>query len=173
MRPIYGSSVGSRIVRGTTLFVPTFVGLFCVIAAVMPYGTAGSITLAPIFPLAAIYFFVLTRPAMMTPISVFLIGIFHDLLSGGPLGLWALVYLASYGVGMSLRLLFIGRSAGAAWPGFVIVCALSGLVVWFFASLFYQTVVPIVAVAGQMFITAALFPLLAWIFTFFLPFGED
>ncbi len=168
----YNASVGSRIVRGTSVFVPTVVGFFAVIAVVMPYGSAGGIPLAPLFPLAAIYFFVLTRPAMMTPISVFAIGVMQDLLSGGPLGLWAVAYLAGYSVAMSLRLLFIGRSAGAAWPGFLIVVAVSGIAVWILASLFYQAFVPVVPIAAQMLITAGVFPILAWVFAFFLPASE-
>jgi len=168
----YGTSVGSRLRRGSSILVPTLVCLFAVIAAVLPYGSAGSIPLAPLFPLAAIYFFVLTRPTLITPIAVFAIGIFHDLLSGGPLGLWALVYLASYGVGAGFRLLFIGRSAGAAWPGFLIIAAGAALVAWLFASIFYQTFVPFVPVFGQMMITAALYPIMAWVFSFFLGAGE-
>ena len=166
------SSVGSRIVRGTSAIVPTLVSLFCVVATVMPYGSMGGIPLAPVFPLAAIFFFVLTRPGQMAPLSVFAIGLVQDLLTGSPAGLWAFVYLVAYTVTAALRVLFIGRSAGAAWPGFLIVAGTAGFSIWTLASIFYTTFIPVIPIVGQMMLTAALYPAMAWVFAFFLP-GEE
>jgi len=162
-------SVGSRFVRGTSVVVPTLVGLFSVMAAVMPYGAFGGVPLAPLFPLAAVFFFVLTRPDQMTPLSVFAIGLFQDLLTGSPAGLWAVLYLLAYAVTAALRVLFVGRSAGAAWPGFLIVAATVGAALWTIASLFYSTPIPVVPIAGQLMLTVALYPAMAWVFTLFLP----
>jgi len=172
MWPSSRSSVGSRIVRGTSVVVPTLVGLFCVLAVIMPYGAFGGIPLAPVFPLAAIFFFVLTRPGQMTPLSVFAIGLFQDFLTGSPAGLWALVYLLAYGVTVALRVLFVGRSASAAWPGFLIVAGASGAGIWLLASLFYSVPIPVVPIAGQLMLTGALYPIMAWVFTLFLPQAE-
>ncbi len=165
-------NVGSRIVRGTAVAVPTIVGLFCVLLAVLPYGAIGGFTLAPIFPLAAIFFFVLTRPDQMTPVSVFFIGLFQDLLTGSPSGLWALVYLTAYVVTAALRVLFVGRSAGAAWPGFLLVAGAVAFGIWLLASLYYGTPVRILPIAGQLMLTVALYPALAWVFTRVLPHAE-
>jgi len=162
-------SVGSSIVRGTSVAVPTVVGLFCVMAAVMPYGALGGVPLAPLFPLAAVFFFVLTRPDQMTPLSVFAIGLFQDLLTGSPAGLWAALYLLAYAVTAALRVLFVGRSAGAAWPGFMIVAASVGAALWVITSLFYATLIPPVPIGGQLMLTVALYPAMAWVFTLFLP----
>ena len=166
------SSVGSRLVRGTSAVVPTLVAFFCVIAAIMPYGSFGGIPLAPVFPLAAIFFFVLTRPGLMTPLAVFAVGLFQDFLSGSPAGLWALVYLLAYVFTAAMRVLFVGRGAGAAWPGFLIVAGASGAALWALASIFYGTTVPPIPVATQMMLTAALYPTMAWVFAFFLTGGE-
>jgi len=109
----------------------------------------------------------------MAPLSAFLIGVAQDMLSGSPAGLWALVYLLAYAVTASLRIFFVGRSAGAAWPGFLIVVGISGLAIWILASLFYLRIVHFPPVVAQMAITAALYPSMAWVFTFFLPQAED
>lgn len=167
------ASIGSRIVRGTSAFVPTTVGLFSVIVTALPFGAVGGLPLAPLFPLAAVYFFVLTRPAQMTPISVFSIGILQDFLTGSPAGLWALVYLTAYGVTAALRVLFVGRSAGAAWPGFLIVAVASGVAIWVLAMMFYGTYVPVIPITGQLMLTAALYPAMAWVFAFFLSRREE
>jgi len=166
-------SISSRIVRGSSVVVPTLIGLFCVIATVLPYGAVGGFTFTPIFPLAAIFFFVLTRPSQMTPVSVFAIGILQDLLTGGPVGLWALVYLLCYAATSAMRVLFVGRSAMAAWPGFLIVSLLAGLCIWVIASLLFGTPINVVPVVGQMMLTASLYPPLAWVFTRFLPQEEN
>ena len=166
------STVGSRLARGGAAIIPALVCAFCVVATVLPYGSFGGITLAPIFPRAAIYFFVLTRPDQITPFVILLVGVLHDLLSGSPLGLWALVYLSAYGLTAALRIVFVGQTASGAWPGFILVAVSAGVAIWILASLFFGTVVAVVPVVVQMMFTAALYPVLAWVFTFFLA-GEE
>ncbi len=165
----YRRSLGSRIIRGPAMLVPMLVTTFCVLATVLPYGSLQGIPLAPLFPLAAIFFFVLTRPTLMTPLGIFAVGLFHDLISGGPLGLWVLVYEATYLVTSTLRVFFVGRAAGEAWLGFILVVVVAAFLIWLIASLFFQTAVAFVPIAGQAMVTALVYPLLAWLFTFALP----
>ncbi len=165
----YRRGLGSRIARGPAIMVPVLVTLLCVVATVMPYGSLQGIPLAPMFPLAAIYFFVLTRPTLMTPLGIFAIGLTQDLITGGPIGLWILVYEAAFVVTSMQRVFFVGRPAGEAWLGFIFVVSLSAAIIWSLASMFYQTAIPLVPIIGQMMVTALVYPLLAWVFTFVLP----
>lgn len=165
----YRRSLGARIVRGPAMMVPTLVTLFCVMATVLPYGSLAGIPLAPLFPLAAIFFFVLTRPTLMTPLGLLAVGLFHDLLSGGPLGLWVLVYEIAFLVTSMQRVFFVGRAAGEAWLGFILVVVVATFTIWIVANLFYPGPVPFVPIAGQGMVTALVYPLLAWVFTFALP----
>jgi rod shape-determining protein MreD len=67
------------------------------IAAVLPWGlsSANRLTL-PLLPVVAIYFWTLDRDAWLPEWSIFLAGLLLDLLTQGPLGYWALVYLVAY-----------------------------------------------------------------------------
>jgi rod shape-determining protein MreD len=89
----------------------------------------------PLFPFMAIYFWSMTRPEYMPYIAVFLIGLFQDLLTGGPVGLWALTYLLSV-VFLSTQIEIIaGRGRSVLWAGFVLAVLIVTIFVWIFARI--------------------------------------
>ncbi|VAV97890.1 hypothetical protein MNBD_ALPHA06-988 [hydrothermal vent metagenome] len=77
----------------------------------------------PLFPLMAIFFWAMSRPQLMPPIVVFAIGLIQDLLTGGPLGLWAFAYLVSYTVMITQSDAFAGRGGAMLWAGFALMVA--------------------------------------------------
>ncbi|VAV96504.1 hypothetical protein MNBD_ALPHA06-1775, partial [hydrothermal vent metagenome] len=84
----------------------SIVGLLIYVAPVHFMGIAIPM---PLFPLMAIFFWAMSRPQLMPPIVVFAIGLIQDLLTGGPLGLWAFAYLVSYTVMITQSDAFAGR----------------------------------------------------------------
>jgi len=56
------------------------------------------ITVMPTWTLMAIFLWSGMRPQFMPPIAVFAIGLAQDLLTGAPMGVWALSYLVSIAV---------------------------------------------------------------------------
>jgi rod shape-determining protein MreD len=69
------------------------------IVAILPWGlpTEDRFVL-PLLPVVAIYYWTLDRDAWLPEWSVFLAGLLLDVLTQGPLGYWALVYLIAYTV---------------------------------------------------------------------------
>lgn len=58
----------------------------------------------PMFiPLIVIHYWAIRRPAVLPSWLVFLIGIWVDVLSDGPIGYWALMYLAVFAFGISAQ----------------------------------------------------------------------
>ena len=68
--------------------------------AVLPWGLASeSRFFLPLLPIIAIDYWGLRRPQSMPEWSVFLAGLTLDVLTQGPLGYWALIYLFGYFLG--------------------------------------------------------------------------
>lgn len=67
------------------------------IVAILPWGlpTVDRFVL-PLLPVVAIYYWTLDRDAWLPEWSIFLAGLLLDVLTQGPLGYWALVYLVAY-----------------------------------------------------------------------------
>lgn len=84
-------------------------------------------------PLIVIYYWTLRHRHEAHPFSVFLIGMFQDLLSGGAIGLWAFLYLLLHTMLLTQPrglLHFIERTALFSWLGFLLASGLFTLLCW-------------------------------------------
>lgn len=84
---------------------PYWSALGCVLSVVAallfqaaPTRLIEGITIMPTWPLMVIFLWSGLRPYFMPPIAVFAIGMTQDLLTGAPMGIWALSYLVSISV---------------------------------------------------------------------------
>lgn len=121
------SSVTARMGLFTWLGGPTLAAVVGLLLYVTPVRILGIMVPMPLFPLMAIFFWAMARPQLMPPVVVFLIGLFQDLLTGGPLGLWAFAYLIGYAVMSTQADGLMGRSRGMLWMafGFMVVLTLA------------------------------------------------
>lgn len=78
---------------------------------------------APALGLMCVYYWAIHRPDLFPASAVFVVGLLRDILSGGPIGLWALLYLLAFGVAGSQRVFFSGKSFPVVWWGFMMVAA--------------------------------------------------
>jgi rod shape-determining protein MreD len=145
--------------------IPFAVALFCVMFTMLPWGLSLGVVIAPSFALMAVYYWGLYRPDLMPPFAVFLVGLFQDLLSGGPLGLWSLVFLAVYGVVVSQRLFFIGKAFLAIWFGFGVMALVAGVISWMVSCLYFGMILSPLSVTVQALLSFILYPVTARIFT--------
>ena len=121
-----GSIMGSRFLLNG---IPVLCGLLGVAITNLPFSILGSWIPSPMYALMPIYFWCLVRPDLMSPGWAFIIGVIHDILSGGPPGIWAASFVATYAVIDKQRDAFAGLSGWGAILGFataalVAVCAL-------------------------------------------------
>jgi len=151
----------ARIARTTA---PTLLGFFGVLLLASPLRLFEGTVATPILPLVVVYFWSLYSPGHLPAISVFLIGLLQDLLSGGPLGLWPAVYLAVQYIATSQQAYFLGREVHVVWMGFAVAAVSVSIILWLFMSLLSATLLPIGGLAYQMLTTIAAYPLFAIIF---------
>ena len=136
---------------------PFALTLVLVVVSVVPLHIPGFARVAPLLPLIAVYHWAIYRPALLPAFAVFVIGLLQDTLTGMPIGVNALVFLGVYGVVLSQRRFFAGKS-------FAVVAAGAALSSWILVSVYYVTLVAPRPVLFQYLMTLGVFPLLVWVF---------
>ena len=116
----------------------------------------------PVFGMAPAFAWAVLRPSVLPPFALTALGLFQDLLWGGPLGLWPLCLLVLYGLAFSVRRVLVAEDFWAlgAWYGAISAVA-------FGAGLFLMTLksgeIPSLVGIGLQFVaTLVLFPL-SWL----------
>ena len=148
----------SRILKATT---PTLLGVIGVLLLALPLRLAEGVVPTPLFPLVVIFFWSIYGPSYLPAFSVFFIGILQDFLSGGPLGLWPAVYLATQYIVLSQRSYFAGREQQVVWIGFAFAAGGAALIVWLVMSLMSGALLPVWGLVLQMLATVAVYPVFA------------
>ncbi len=143
---------------------PSVFTLALVFLNVVPLHIPELSRVTPLLPLMAIYHWAIFRPKLLPAYAVFLIGLFQDILTGTPIGVNALVFLIVYGVVLSQKRFFIGKSFLILWLGFSIIAAGASVISWAVISLFNVTIVEPKTVIFQYLMTLGFFPAVAWLF---------
>lgn len=141
-------------------FIPVVFTTLAVLMTMVPFGLSSAVLAPPSFGLVAVFLWAVYRPDLLPPAVVFAMGLLQDLLWGGPLGLWAFVFLASYLLSETQRLVLIGQGFGFMWAGFGMVAGVAGILSWLAASAYYGQFVPLVPVLVQAVLSLAVFPLI-------------
>jgi len=144
--------------------IPALVALAGAILMALPVRLAGGAVPTPAIPILVIFYFAIRNPALLRSPAIFVVGLVQDLLTGGPLGVWALSYLAALYAVRDQREFFLGRDRAMMWLGAALASTVSGLTLWAMSSILSAQFAPPGPVAYQMAITALLYPLAALAF---------
>lgn len=143
---------------------PFLLAIGLVVLSQVPMQLPASVSLTPLLAIIAVYFWGLHNPDLMPAPAVFFIGLLQDILSGVPLGLNTFILLVVYGVVVSQRRFFYGKSFAVLWWGFATLCVFIGLFQWILLSILSGEFVPALATAIEYLASAAVYPLVAYIF---------
>lgn len=139
---------------------------FClVMLSAVPMPIPGYTLVVPLFSLCAVYFWSIHRPESLPPVAIFALGLLQDTLSGAPFGLHALMLLLTYGMVVSQRGFFVGKSFGVMWWGFMLVALIAVAAAWLFASATSWNIVRPGPAGFQLLLTLALYPMMALVLT--------
>jgi rod shape-determining protein MreD len=84
---------------------------------------------APLF-LMALYYWSIYRPTLVPPWLAFLCGVAADVLSGGPMGLSACLFVLIQWLVSDQRRFLMGQSFVVVWIGFFFVSIIAALIEW-------------------------------------------
>ena len=141
---------------------PAIITLFLVFFTLMPLNLPGSEVIMPPLALMAVYYWSIYRPDLMPAAMAFAAGLMFDMLSGGPPGLHAFVFVVVQAVAASQRSFFLGKVFPVEWLGFCLVAAATFLVLWALGSLYVGAIVKGSVLAIQALLTITLYPIMTW-----------
>ena len=145
--------------------MPALLGVFLVLLSTIPFYIPGYGPMAANLVLMAVFYWSIHRPDLLSPVSVFFIGLLQDILIGMPPGMNAVVLLLVRTIAVSQSRVFRGRSFIILWWGFGIVAVASTFVVWLLSTVYAFTLMDPLPGLFQAGMTTALFPFLAGLFT--------
>src|SRR4051794_13019747 len=82
-----------RVPTGTARLLPAATMILAAVIAVIPLRVPGYAALTPAFTLMAAYHWTIYRPDLLPPSVLFGVGLAEDLLTGGPVGVTAMLLL--------------------------------------------------------------------------------
>lgn len=112
----------------------------------------------PVFPMAAVFAWAVIRPSVLAPLAIVAMGLFLDILWGGPFGLWALCLLVAYGLALGGRSMTAGQSRAALWVWYGVVTAIAMAAGFLIVSLKARAMPSLFAMAWQYLATIVLYP---------------
>ncbi len=118
----------------------------------------------PVFGMAPAFAWAIIRPSVLAPFVLIALGLFQDLIWGGPIGLWPLCLLALYGQAFSARQALTSEGFWALGAWYCGGCAVSFGVGVLLTTLVSGEVVNLAGVGLQFAATAALYPVV-WTLT--------
>ncbi len=143
---------------------PLAITLLLIMLGMIPLQIPNIAPVIPALALIAVYYWAVHRPELMTVWAIFLIGLFHDLLSGGHIGVGILALLLVHIIVDTQRRIFARSSFQALWVLFAPVAAAAMYLMWLLNCLMQGEFLEVGPVLFQYLTTVAAYPCLAWLF---------
>jgi rod shape-determining protein MreD len=148
-------------IRQAWLSMPLIAAVAAMLIAMAPANLARGLVPPPDLVLISVFFWAIYGPSFLPPWAVFLLGLIQDFTTGGPIGFWALIYLAAYGFTLSQRVFFTGRSGPGVWIGFAMIAVVTAVVAWILGSISYARWMMPGPIVLQAAVTILFYPLVA------------
>jgi rod shape-determining protein MreD len=146
-------------VNGTlSRMLPIATTVLAALVTILPLRVPGYAALTPAFTLMAVYHWTIYRPDLLPPSGLFAIGLAQDLLTGGPVGVGALLLLLARAAVLRSRRLFVNRTFPFVWAGFTLLGGAAMLGLWALHCLFDLTFFDPRNAVFRAVLTVAIFP---------------
>lgn len=158
------ATLSQRLDRLARNLVPAGLGLVCVLLSVTPLYLPGYGMIGAHFAMMAVFYWAVHRPDLLSPLSVFGLGLLLDILVGTPHGVNALVLMMVRVVGDTQGRVFRGKSFLLLWCGFGLVALGASVVIWVLSAALALAPLDPRPALFQAAMTTALFPFLGGMF---------
>jgi rod shape-determining protein MreD len=147
-----------RVSNAAARLLPVATTLMAMTISIQPAPIPGYAAVAPAFTLMAVYHWTIYRPKLLPPLSLFLIGLTQDLLTGAPPGVSALVMLLARAIVLRLRRHFVDRPFPFVWTGFTMLSGAAMLFLWSLHCLLDRALIDFRGTIFRAVLTISLFP---------------
>ena len=143
--------------------VPSLFLFLAVVVAAVPWALPSRASfILPLLLIIIVYVLTLQRRTVLPSLSAFAAGLLMDILTAGPLGYWAIIFLLTH----TLAALYGRRDAtpgfGMLWLVFAATAVVTSISGWVIASLYFVRVIDWQPMLIGGAVAVALFPLVAW-----------
>ena len=139
---------------------PAFSVLLAVLATAVPWGLPADATFLPPMIVLTMVFCYRALPGTILPLTLaLLLGLLIDILSGGPLGFWALMALIAGIAGARAPSPHDSQDRNRLWLVWAGVAASVGVLSWVLGSLYILRVIDAWPIAFGVAVSILLFPL--------------
>lgn len=147
----------------TGWIVPTVVLLLAVVVAAVPWVVPSQASFVlPLLLIIVVFLLTLQRKRQLPSLSVFAAGVLMDVLTAGPLGYWAILFLLTHMLAVFYRAR-VGRGQFAAlWLVFAGTATIAAAAGWALASLYFVRIIDWQPMLIGGAVAVALFPFAAW-----------
>jgi rod shape-determining protein MreD len=114
----------------------------------------------PLMTAMLVFLFASWPEARLPPWLVFLAGMLTDMLTAGPLGYWAFIFLVAYALGRAIAFSAARRDMLSLLGVYALTAAFTAATAWGVASLYYMRLIDWQPMAFAALAVAALFPVL-------------
>lgn len=146
-----------------TNLLPALSVLFAVVATAVPWGLPADATFVlPLVVVMMVFCWRAIPGTALHPAGAVGLGLLADLMSGGPLGYWALMCLIAATVGRRAGALKESQDVGIHWLIWTVLVSLLGVLGWLLASLYYFRWIDWWPIAFGVVVSIALFPIVLY-----------
>lgn len=139
--------------------LPALSVLFAVFATAVPWGLPADATfILPLVMVMMVFCWRALPGTVLPPYVAMLLGLLTDIVSGGPLGFWALMALIGASAGALVPWLNDGQDRRRLWFVWTMVAALVACLGWLLASLYFLRWIDWWPIAFGALASLALFP---------------
>jgi rod shape-determining protein MreD len=144
--------------------VPFALAVLLVVLSLAPVRLPGFGAIAPWLPLIAVYFWSAHRPDLLPVWAVFLLGLFCDLATGGPLGISSIALMLVQLAVKSQRRHILPQPFIVQWSFFAVFAILAEVVLLALNAAAATAMIDARPALFQVLSTIAAYPLFAWLF---------
>ena len=152
-----------RLRQALVATAPLLSSLVLVLLGSMPLyiGHVGSVM--PQLGVAAVFYWTIYRPDLMTYSAAFAVGLVADVVSGAPLGSTTLAVLVVRRIVLAQRRYLIGKPFQVLWTGFLLAALAAAAISWCTASLYLLHFIDVGPLLVRTMMAMVLFPPVAWL----------
>ncbi len=112
----------------------------------------------PVLALIVVYYWVLYCPRSLSALTLFVLGLYQDLLMNIPLGVSSVLFIALYLFIYYQRHVLILSSFLTIWGGFIVSCVLKQGLFWLILCILNKTTIPFFVILYNLIFSSLIYP---------------
>lgn len=140
---------------------PLLFSVFLIMLSYVPLDFPLANNIRPAVGMVCVYYWIIHRPDLFNLVSVYLLGLFEDVLSEVPLGTNIFTLLVLYLLLLNLARFFNGKPFVVTWYGFAILSFVAFFAKWLMLSIYYGQFLPVALAFFSYLFSVAAYPVLS------------